>query len=105
MKKVFLGICVVCATLVLESCYSSSLYYGNVTPKTPVKKVATEHHSHFIGGLIGEGKDRAKEHVNGAEDYKVKHQITFLDGLISYVTGGLYTPSTTKYYVPKNSVK
>ena len=66
-------------------------------------KVQTVHNSHFIGGLIGDSKMRAKDLVEGESDYMVKHQITFLDYVLSGVTFGIYTPSTTTYYVPFKS--
>ena len=105
MKKVILGVCMTCAVLMLESCYSSTVCVGNMKPETPAVKVSTKHNSHFIGGLIGEGKARAKDYVEGAKDFKVKHQLTFLDYVISYVTMGIYTPSTTKFYVPIRDIK
>ena len=74
-------------------------------PETPAVKVNTKHNAHFIGGLIGEGKARGKDYVEGAKDYKIKHQITFLDYVIGGITMGIYTPSTTKFYVPVKSIK
>lgn len=105
MKKVILGICMTCAVLTLESCYTSTVCVGNMKPETPSVKVNTKHNAHFIGGLIGEGKARSKDYVEGAKDYKVTHQITFIDGLLSYLTLGIYTPSTTKFYVPIKDIK
>jgi len=93
------------AVLLLSSCYSSTVCVGNMKPNTPAVKVNTVHNSHFFGGLIGEGKIRGKDYVDGATDYKVKHQLTFLDYVISGVTLGIYTPSTTKFYVPLKSTK
>ena len=105
MKKVFLGACLFSAALMFESCYSSSVYYGDVTNDMPLKKVETRHNAHFFGGLIGEGKIRKKYVLEGVKDYKVKHQITFTDGLLSYITAGIYTPSTTKFYLPEKDAR
>ena len=41
----------------------------------------------------------AKDYGVG-ENYKVSHKITFVDGLLSALTFGIYTPSTSKIYVP-----
>lgn len=71
---------------------------------TPAVKVNTVHNAHFIGGLIGSPTVRGKDYVDGAKDYKVKHSITFVDYLLSGITLGIYTPSTTKFYVPINKV-
>ncbi|MBQ2175257.1 MAG: Bor protein [Alphaproteobacteria bacterium] len=105
MKKFIVSACMVCAALMLESCYSSTVCVGNMKPETPAVKVNTKHNSHFIGGLIGEGKARAKDYVEDAKDYKIVHQLTFLDYVLSSVTLGIYTPSTTKFYVPARSIK
>lgn len=103
-KKAYLAGCI-CAALMLTSCYTSEVYVGKMKPGTPAVKVNTKHNSHFIGGLIGKGKARGKDYVDGAKDYMVKHQITFLDYVLSSVTMFIYTPSTTKFYVPLNSKK
>ncbi len=102
MKKIYL-IAVVTA-LCLTSCYSASTYVGNMTPNTPEVKVKTVRHSHFIGGLIGKGKLDAKKYGVG-ENYKVTHQLSFVDYLLSGITLGIYTPSTSKIYVPANEVQ
>ncbi len=103
-KNTLLAVCL-SVVLMLSSCYSSTVCVGNMKPSTPAVKVNTVHNSHFISGLIGEGEFRGKDYVEGATDYKVKHQITFLDYLIGGVTLGIYTPSTTKFYVPLKSIK
>lgn len=105
MKKVYFVTCMFCTTLMLQSCYSSSVYYGDITSDMPLKKVETRHNTHFFGGLIGEGKIRKKYVLEGVKDYKVKHQITFLDGLLSSITAGIYTPSTTKFYIPEKDAR
>jgi len=71
---------------------------------TPAVKVNTVHNAHFLGGLIGSPTVKGKNYVDGAKDYKVKHSITFVDYLLSGITLGIYTPSTTKFYVPINTV-
>lgn len=94
-----------CAVLLMASCYTSNVYVGKMKPNTPAVKVSTKHNSHFIGGLIGQGNVKGKDYVDGAKDYMVKHQITFLDYVLSGITMGIYTPSTTKFYVPAKSLK
>lgn len=105
MKKTSCLVSCLCAVLMLSSCYSSTVCVGNMKPTTPAVKVNTKHNSHFLGGLIGQGEARSKDYVEGAKDYKIKHQLTFVDLVIGSVTLGIYTPSTTKFYVPVNSVK
>lgn len=105
MKKIIFAVCMVCSVLLLSSCYSSTICMGNMKPDTPALKVATVHNHHFINGLAGEGKVRAKDIMEGEKDYKVKHQVTFVDGLLNSITFGIYSPSTTKFYVPLRSIR
>lgn len=106
MKKKLLGISCLCsAAFLLSSCYSSTVCVGDIKKNDPAVKVNTVHNSHFLYGLIGESKMRGKNYVDGAKNYKVKHQITFVDGLLSSLTFGIYTPSTTKFYVPLKATK
>ena len=81
------------------SCYTASTYVGNMNENTPEVEVKTVHHAHFIDGLVKGGKVNAKDYGVG-ENYKVSHKITFVDGLLSALTFGIYTPSTSKIYVP-----
>ena len=74
-------------------------------PTEPAVAVGTVHNAHFINGLVGQKTVRGKNYVDGEANYKVKHYISFVDGLLSGITFGLYTPSTTKFYVPMKSVK
>ena len=104
MKKV-LFLLGVCAAFVLSSCYQASVCVGNMKPNEPAIEVGKVHNPHFIGGLVGSKEVRGKNYVDGEENYKAKHYISFIDGLLSTITFGIYTPSTTKFYVPLKSVK
>lgn len=42
----------------------------------------------------------AKEYVGNKKDYVVKTNQTFINLLINGITFGLYTPTTTTYYLP-----
>ncbi|MBQ7553448.1 MAG: Bor protein [Bacteroidaceae bacterium] len=103
MKKFVLSLCCVCMALMMSSCYSSSVCVGNMRPNEPAIEVGKVHNTHLIEGLVGSPEVRAKSYVNGEESYKVKHYISFVDGLLRGVTFGIYTPSTTKFYVPLKS--
>jgi len=46
----------------------------------------------------------AKKYVGDRSDYVTKSQITFVDGLLRVITLGIYTPSTTNFYVPLSDV-
>ena len=93
MKKNFLklafvlGVCVI-----MTSCYTVTATIGNGS-QTGEKKVG---HNHFlIAGLVPVGIADVKEMAGGAKDYTVTVTHSFVDGLLSAITGGLYTPTTT----------
>ena len=46
----------------------------------------------------------AKEYVGDAENYVIKNSWTFLDGFLNILTWGIYTPTTTTFYVPVNEM-
>jgi len=85
-------------------CYFSHvlLLVGNVKPKEPVVEVNKEWNHHLICGLVplDNATMDASEYVNGAENYIVKTNHSFLNMLVGCITGGIYTPTQTKYYLP-----
>lgn len=97
MKRIF-TVCA-CATM-LCSCYTSRILVGDVTPKEPMVEVAKKHDAHFIGGLVKTAKNVAEEHVGTAQNYMIRSQYGFGDIVLSAITVGIYTPTTTKYYLP-----
>lgn len=106
MKKIlYLGSCCVCAALLLTSCFSSTVCVGDMKPSDPCYKVDTKKNHHFLYGLIGRPEIKGKNYVDGAKSYKVKRSQTFVDGLLQSVTFGIYTPTTTTFYVPRNAKK
>ena len=92
--------------LSLTSCYTTSYYHGRAVPGEAYVKVNSVKNHSLIIGLVPVGKNRLKpqEYVNGHQSYVVKHRVTFADGLLYCVTGGIYTPSTTTFYLPADSV-
>lgn len=89
----------------LQSCYSSTVCVGNMKKDTPAVCVNTVHNPHFISGLVGSKDVAGKDYVANYESYKVKHYRSFVDGLLSSITMGIYTPSTTKIYLPVDARK
>ena len=73
---------------------------GDMKPTDPAVLVNTSHEAHFIGGLVGNSKRDPSKYVGDSPDYRVKHYHSFTDALLTGVTLGIYTPTTTKYYVP-----
>jgi len=79
--------------LFLSSCYTYSVDYG----KGPQKHIQTEEidNHYFLYGLVPGVVEAPVEPDSGAADYRVTVETTFIDGLISYITMGIYTPTTT----------
>ena len=91
MKKLILLACVV-ACFTLEGCYTHKAIVGN-GPQGNVQ--VTEKNHYLVYGLAPVKTSNPKDMAKGAEDYQVEHKHTFVDGLINFLTCGLYTPTTT----------
>jgi hypothetical protein len=86
-----LGMAALVAVL-MTSCYSLSYTVGNGS-QTGVEVTGKNHY--VIGGLVGIKKSDVKELSGGAANYDITVVHTFIDGLLSAITGGIYTPTTT----------
>ncbi|MGV8095548.1 MAG: Bor family protein [Mangrovibacterium sp.] len=104
MKKVFFAFIVV---LAFTSCYNNKILVGNISENDPVIEVYKVMNSHWIYGLVPAEKTNLKvdEYLKGKKDYIVKTNISFVDGLIGSLTFGIYTPTTTTFYVPLKDVE
>lgn len=80
------------ATFLFTSCYSYTSVVGNGAQGN--EKV-TSWNSYLIGGLVPIGVSDSKQMAGGAENYTVNTKQTFVNGLISSLTFGIYSPSTT----------
>lgn len=102
MKKT-LSACI--AMLALASCYTTRAYVGNVKPNDPVVKVNKVTNNFFLWGLApgGHAEVNASDYVSGKTDYVVETQESFVNGLLSTITWGIYSPRTTTFYLPANS--
>lgn len=90
----------------LSSCYSTSTCVGNLDKNDPTVKVNTVKNHFLLGGLIPIANTNLQDskYIGKAKTYKVKKSFTFLDGFLQCITLGLYTPSTTTYYLPVQTV-
>ena len=86
----------------LTSCYCDKYAVGTINPEEPLVHVASEHNQHFLCGLIV-NHQKVKSYVPGVENYVIENKQTFWDGFVSGITFGIYTPTTTKFYVPKSN--
>ena len=96
MKKfLFTSLLTLCLTglLMLSSCYTYTLTVGKGS-QTGVTESGKNHH--LIFGLVDLKQTDAFELAGDATDYKIIHEHTFIDGLLSAITFGIYNPTTTK---------
>lgn len=98
-KALLLG---VGAVMFLSSCYCDKIAVGTIQPDEKLVHVASERNAHFLGGLVVT-KEKAKSNVPDVENYVIETKQTFGDGFVSALSLGIYTPTTTKYYVPKSN--
>jgi hypothetical protein len=89
MKKKIFQLAVI-MSLACSSCYTNTMLVGNGA-QTGVEVKAKNHY--LIGGLAQLSTSDPQEMAKGASDYEVTIQHTFVDGLISAITFGIYTPN------------
>ena len=78
--------------LVLNSCYSYTSVVGKgAQGDTKVVK----NNTYFIHGLVKTKQSNPKEMADGATNYTVETKHTFLNGLLTTITFGIYAPTTT----------
>lgn len=92
-KKTFkmFGLVLLGSTL-LTSCYS---YTSVVGEGAKGNQEVTKWNHYVVYGLAPVGVSDSKAMADGATDYTVTTKQSFVNGLISGLTFGLYTPTTT----------
>ncbi len=100
-KTIFSAFVILLASILLSSCYTTSLYIGDVKPNEPLVKVNKVWNHHLIAGLVPleNTKMKTEEFVAGRPNYVVKTNTSFLNALVSGITYGIYTPTQTTYYI------
>ncbi|KXX69886.1 hypothetical protein AVL50_13455 [Flammeovirga sp. SJP92] len=101
MKKLIAGL--VLMTL-LTSCYNTRLFVGDAKPTDTLEEVNKVWTNHLLFGLVP--LDNARQNPSdylpdNQENYVIKTNTSFLNGLVSGVTFGIYSPTQTIYYIPK----
>jgi hypothetical protein len=76
-----------------SSCYTYQFSVGN---GAQIGATVTQKNHYLIYGLAPIGTSDPNQMANGASDYDVHIQHTFVDGLLNLITLGIYTPTTTK---------
>jgi hypothetical protein len=79
------------ASMLLTSCYS----YTSVVGKGAQGNNETTSWNHYvIYGLAPVGISNSKQMADGAENYTVHTRQSSVNGLVSAITFGIYTPTT-----------
>lgn len=93
MKKMIkMSVFAIVASIMLSSCYTYTSVVGKGAQGTT--KVKKWNH-YIIGGLVPVGVSDSKAMADGATDYTVTVKHSFINGLISSLTFGIYNPTTT----------
>ncbi|MFL0076987.1 Bor family protein [Tenacibaculum maritimum] len=90
MKKITL---ILAITFCLTSCYTHRYSVGKGA-QVGIKSKQKNHY--LLNGLAAIHTSNPEKMANGKKDYDVKISHTFIDQLIAFLTGGIYTPTTTK---------
>ena len=80
------------SSMLLTSCYS---YTSVVGEGAQGNSQTTKWNHYVVYGLAPVGVSDSKQMANGAENYTVHTRQSFVNGLVSGLTFGLYTPTTT----------
>lgn len=92
--------------LCFTSCYTTKVYHGNISVTEPMVKINQEWNHHIIYGLIPLGaKMKAEDYLGKRENYMVKTNQSFLNLLVNSITFGIYTPTTTTFYIPLKDIE
>lgn len=105
MKKAylpFIGILVV--SLSLSSCFSYRQKIGKGVRVKEVAEFQAKNH-YLLMGLIPLKRADINTLHQDSLNYEFHSRQTFPDMLVSVLTAGIYTPSTTTVYVPKTKYK
>ncbi|WP_028296843.1 Bor family protein [Olivibacter sitiensis] len=91
MKSLQKGILLITTCVLLSSCYSYTAVVGK-GPQTNQKASKWNHYA--VYGLAPISVVDSKELVGDAKDYSINITHTFINGLVSGLTFGLYNPTT-----------
>jgi PBP1b-binding outer membrane lipoprotein LpoB len=93
IKKSMKNVAIVfAAAMLLSSCYS---YTSVVGSGAQGNSQTTQWNHYVIYGLAPVGVSDSKSMAGGSENYTVHTRQSFVNGLISGITFGIYTPTTT----------
>lgn len=91
-KTIKMATILLACSMLLTSCYSYTSVVGNGAQGN---RETTEWNHYIIYGLAPVGVSDSKAMAEGAEDYTIHTRQSFVNGLVSALTFGIYTPSMT----------
>lgn len=89
MKKI---LSMVALCVLMTSCYS---YTSVVGTGSQGNNEVTKWNHYLIGGLAPVGVSDSKAMSIGADNYTVHTRHSFVNGLVNFITFGIYSPTTT----------
>lgn len=94
-KRSYSGTILVCIALMpgLAGCYEHTFNVGRGAPYAPV--VEDDWQNFWLGGLIGHYRLDV-EQMCPSGDATIEAKQTFLNGLVTALTSGIYTPTTVR---------
>ena len=93
MKGMMKGMMLAVAIVATSACYEHTFTVGQGAPTGPV--VYSEWHNSWLGGLIG-ARNNDSEQVCPSGHATIHDEQSFLNGLVSGLTAGIYTPTEVK---------
>ena len=95
MKRIKnISICLFIA-LTMSSCYSYNTFVGTGGKG---QEASSQWNHYILFGLVPVGISNPKMMAGDAQDYQVNTKQTFVNGLVSGLTFGIYTPTKTTIY-------
>lgn len=107
MIKISKVLLITITSVVMTSCYTSKVVIGNeAVAATRTVEISRVKNPSLISGLIPLKKAyNVKDYVGDRENYIIKNRWTLVDGVLNYVTFGLYSPTTTSFHIPLEEKK
>jgi hypothetical protein len=104
MRSLVLGRVVVVGILLLTGvgCYKHTYIVGAGAPDAALAHDEWRHH--WLWGLINPDKELALAKVCTSGDATIDTEMTFLNGLVSALTSGIYSPTTVRVRCAAGSV-
>jgi len=88
----------ICASLAILAGCSTVTIHPKQSAELTTEPTYQERKSFYLAGLIGEERVNVSEVCEEKEAVQMQSQQTFVDGLLTVVTLGIYAPHTAKVW-------